>query len=138
VALLLAGACQPGPPDSSTAKPPAAAPTSRAAIGPGPTPPPAFQGEFDLRGTDPLWVVNVRSREITVMRPDHPTLKAPNYGPRMAGPQAVWATLAGEEPIIIAMVEQACSDGASDYTYAAELQIDNGTFGGCATRAAGK
>jgi uncharacterized membrane protein len=83
-------------------------------------------------------VVSVRAREITVMRPDHLTLKAANHGPRMAGNQAVWATLAGEEPIVVVMVEQDCSDGMSDaaYAYAAELQVDGETLAGCAARAA--
>lgn len=138
--LLLAGACQPQAPDGSAARPPADAPKPPPAMTPGPPAPPAFQGDFDLRGTEPFWVVSVRAREITVMRPDHLTLKAANHGPRMAGNQAVWATLAGEEPIVVVMVEQDCSDGMSDtaYAYAAELQVDGETLAGCAARATAK
>lgn len=138
-ALLLAG-CQPQAPDGTPAKAPADASATQAvqaAIERGPPAPPAFQGDLDVVGTEPFWNVAIRDKTLTITRPDKPPVTAANHGPRMAGNQAVWASLSGEEPIILAMVEQDCSDGMSDtvYAYAAELQLEGEIHSGCAKRA---
>jgi uncharacterized membrane protein len=140
LAALLVGACQPPARDDAAPRrsPPAPAPTAET-VERGPPPPPAFQGEFEVLGTEPFWMVSIKPGAITVARPDQPLLKAPNHGPRMAGNQAVWASQAGEEPLIVAMVEQECSDGMSDtiYPYAAEVQIEGDLHSGCGRRPKG-
>lgn len=132
-------ACQPQAPDGSRAKPPADAPATPQAKIEDPPVPPAFRGDFDARGTEPFWAARIRAESITIMQPQTAPVTAPNNGPRMAGPQAVWASLAGEEPVVVAILEQDCSDGMSDrvYPYAAELQLGELSFTGCAEKASG-
>lgn len=138
LAAALAAGCQPKAERRAEEKPAEAAP-AKPAEPPGPPVPAAFRGSFDARGTEPFWAARITPEGITVMQPDRPPATAPNHGPRMAGPQAVWASLAGEEPVVVAMVEQDCSDGMSDhvYPYAAEVQLGEQSFVGCAERAAG-
>jgi len=136
IAALALGACQPRATDKTEGEAEADAPKPP----PKPEAPPvpaAFRGDFDARGTEPFWAARIRANGITVMQPQAPPTVAPNNGPHMAGPQAVWASLAGEEPVLVAMVEQDCSDGMSDrvYPYAAELQLGELSFTGCAERA---
>lgn len=123
-ALMLA-ACQP-----KAAKEPA--PAASAA-----TPPAAEPGvSLDARGTEPFWAVKVRPSEILLLRPDHPPLRMSNPGPRITGPQAIWAGRADGEPLIVAIWLQDCSDGMSDqkYPFAAEVQAGDQSLKGCAVK----
>ncbi|WP_374575125.1 COG3650 family protein [Phenylobacterium sp.] len=139
VLALLLSACHPQAPDGSRAQPPADAAATHIANGPAGADdaPAAFRGDFNVHGAEPFWAARIRVDGITVMRPQIAPATAPNNGPHMAGPQAVWAASADGEPLVVAMVQQDCTDGMSDrvYGYAAELQLGDESFTGCAERA---
>jgi uncharacterized membrane protein len=134
-AVLGLGGCQQKADAQKALQDKAAAPSPGAAQELPPVPA-AFRGDFDAVGTEPFWAARIRADGITIMQPDAQPVIAPNQAPRMAGPQAVWASMAGDEPVLVAMVEQDCSDGMSDrvYPYAVELQLGDQTFIGCADR----
>ena len=57
------------------------------------TPPKAaedYQGDLNLTGTEPFWGVQIRKGQITLSRPDHPDVAAPNPGPSINGGTATW------------------------------------------------
>ena len=137
-ALPVLAACQPQDPDGAAALEPASAPAHHGVSPVAQDDVPAeFRGAFDATGTEPFWAVRIRNEGITILRPETKPVKAPNAGPRMAGPQAVWAAKAGEDPVIVALYEHECSDGMSDkvYSYVAEVQVGDASLNGCADRA---
>jgi len=123
-AALILGACAPQAPDGSDAPAPADAP------------PAAFSGDLDARGTEPFWALEIRARQITLRRPDHPAQMAANPGLKMSGDKAVWTTKTGETPLTVTLSAEPCSDGMSDlkYPYAAEVVLGGETLKGCAGR----
>lgn len=125
-AAVLLAACEPQAPDGSTAAPPADAPDTAPAPAAAEIPA-AFEGDLDARGTEPFWAVQVRPTQITLMRPDHADVVAPNPGPVMLADRAVWTvpTAAGETLVLSLWAQPDCSDGMSDLRYplAAELKV---------------
>lgn len=101
-----------------------------------PPPPAAFSGDFVLRGARDGWRVEISDAELTVYREGRPAMKAVHSGPRMAGDQAVWAAEAAGEPLVVVLIEASCQlqRGGASYAYAAEVQIEDETLGGCAER----
>ncbi|MGE5502049.1 MAG: COG3650 family protein [Ignavibacteriales bacterium] len=98
------------------------------------TPPKAaadYRSDLNLTGTEPFWGVQIRKDRITLSRPDHPDISAPNPGPKVSGETARWD--AGEMTITL-RPQRWCSDGMSDrqYPYAAEVKVGNEVLKGCA------
>ncbi|MFN3512573.1 MAG: hypothetical protein ACK41C_05990 [Phenylobacterium sp.] len=128
-ALALA-ACQPQAPNGEPAAPPADAPVAG-------TP---FAGDFDARGTEPFWAVQIRPTGITLIRPEpEPPVVAPNPGPAADGARAVWSSTAADGRAFVVALSEApgCSDGMSDlaYPYAATVTLGEETFSGCGAKA---
>jgi uncharacterized membrane protein len=126
-------------PPASTAEPAPATPAPKAtpAMPPKPdlpvTPPKAaedFKGDLNLTGTEPFWGVQIRKDRITLSRPDHPDISAPNPGPSVSGETASWD--AGE--MTVTLKAGRCSDGMSDrvYPYSATVSVGKETLKGCA------
>jgi uncharacterized membrane protein len=97
------------------------------------TPPKAaadYHSDLNLTGTEPFWGVQIRKDRITLSRPDHPDITAPNPGVSVSGETASWD--AGEMTITL-KPQRWCSDGMSDrqYPYAAQVKVGNEVLKGC-------
>ena len=58
------------------------------------TPPKAgadYHSDLNLTGTEPFWGVQIRKDRITLSRPDHPDITAPNPGVSVSGETASWS-----------------------------------------------
>lgn len=121
--LFLAAACQGQAPATA---PPAPSPAPVA---------PDLAGDFDARGTEPFWSLQVRPTQITLQRLDRPNLVVGNPGV-VAGPDRVSWTSPNGPSLSIVIVRGDCSDGMSDltYRYRAEIRIDGDRLEGCAFR----
>jgi len=132
-----AGAATPVQPDAPAPapKPPAEKPPAMPPKASLPATPPKaaadYRSDLNLTGTEPFWGVQIRQDKITLTRPDHPDITAPNPGPRVSGETASWD--AGELTITLTP-QRACSDGMSDrqYPYAAVVKVGNEVLKGCA------
>ena len=127
-------ACQPQSPNGSAAQAPADAPPASTAA----AVPDAFQGEMLARGTEPFWAVRIAPRTLTLERPDHDPVTAPNPGAVMEGPAAVWRTTTADgRPLSLTLRQGECSDGMSDlaYDYVAEVSLAGEMLRGCAGKA---
>jgi uncharacterized membrane protein len=128
LAALGLAACNPHSADSTdgaAAGEPASAPAS--------APVTDFSGDFDLRGTEPFWSLIIRSDRLLLSRADGGDFTAPNNGPQVMGDTALW----DGGPLKVTLVEKACSDGASDRSYAFTATVeltDAGPLKGCANR----
>lgn len=136
--LLALAACQPQDPAGAPAPAPADAPATPATP-PAPAPAalaPAFQGDLDLRGTEPFWALEIRAGGLKLSRPDHSDVTAPNPGGQMAGDKANWTTTVGGQPLVVTLSAAACSDGMSDLTYplTAEVKLGERVLKGCASK----
>jgi uncharacterized membrane protein len=102
LALLALGACQPAAPQDRPTPAPAAPPPA----------PAAYAGDFDVRGTEPFWAVEIREGGST--------------------------TVDGQALAVTLREDAACSDGMSDraYPYAAVVVFGSETWRGCAARPA--
>lgn len=138
-ALALAACERPSPEPAPPAPAPAEAPAVPAADPPAsPAPPPELQGDIEGRGTEPFWAVKVTGGQITLERPDHPTLTAGAAPARTEGGAAVWDAATANPPITVAArVQPGCSDGMSDLSYplAVEVMVGGETLKGCGARA---
>jgi uncharacterized membrane protein len=129
LALLALGACQPAAPQDRPTPAPAAPPPA----------PAAYAGDFDVRGTEPFWAVEIREGGLTLQRPGRPPAAGANPGPRTSGGGAVWSTTVDGQALAVTLREDAaCSDGMSDraYPYAAVVVFGSETWRGCAARPA--
>ncbi len=122
---LTLAACDPRAHDSpGAATPPADAPAERPAA--------AFDGEFQLVGTEPFWGVSIKGSRIVLDRPEDPDIVAPRTTPIMEGASAVWTS----ETLTVRLTPGDCSDGMSDrdYAYTAKVKVGDVNLEGCGDR----
>lgn len=140
-ALTLAACGRPAPEPATPAPASAEAPALPGAETPAATPPtlPAeLQGDIEGRGTEPFWAVRVTGGQITLERPDHPTVAAGAGPVRAEGGAAAWEAATANPPLrVTARVQPGCSDGMSDLSYplAVEVTVGGETLKGCGARA---
>jgi uncharacterized membrane protein len=92
-----------------------------------------FSGDFNLRGTEPFWLVNIRPQQVLLSRMDEGDFTAPNNGPQIEGDTAYWDS----GPLNITLKVETCSDGMSDqvYSYSAVVELEGVTMlKGCGLR----
>ena len=102
-----------------------------------PPEPPAFAGEFDARGANPIWSLHVGTDALVLEQDGKPTISAPNPGRLGDDGEAVWSTTAGGEPFIVTLADRGeCSDGTSNivYPYVAVVMLGEATLRGCAAK----
>jgi uncharacterized membrane protein len=93
----------------------------------------AFAGDFNLRGTEPFWLLTIRPDRLVLSRPDEGDFTAPNNGPQVSGDSVRWDS----GPLDVEMKAETCSDGMSDqvYAYSATVEIEGvATLKGCGLR----
>ena len=130
-----ATACAPRAPVDSreglaTMDPPAAAAAPSGA--PGPV---DFDQPINAVGTEPFWAVEIRPGSLSLSGPDRETLTAPNGGPRIEGPTAVWEAVGPDgAPLKVSLTTETCSDGMSDLAYPLRARIETTSemLNGCA------
>lgn len=98
---------------------------------------PDLAGDFDARGTEPFWSLQIRPTQLTLQRPDRPNLVIGNPGAQPGADRVSW-TLAGEPALSVVILRGDCSDGMSDlaYRYRAEVTVGGERLEGCAFRTA--
>jgi len=135
-ALAAAGLlCACGPP-AGTPKGPASdvgEPADAPAVAPDAEPAHDFSGDFNLRGTEPFWLLNIRPQQVLLTRMDEGDFTAPNNGPQIEGDTAYWDS----GPLNITLKVETCSDGMSDevYGYSAVVELEGVTMlKGCGQR----
>jgi uncharacterized membrane protein len=123
----IGGPAPPAPPAPSApaAPPPPAKPQAS-----------AFDGAFDLVGTEPFWNLKIRPAGLTLSRASHEDLTAPNPGFTELGRSALWTATAGQSRLTVTVTRGACTDGMSDrtYPYAAKVTVWGTTLSGCAAK----
>src|SRR4051794_11602090 len=87
LAVLALGACRPEVPQASA-------------------PAPRSDREFNLRGTEPFWAMNIRRDGLTLQRPDHPDITVANSGATEDGGKTVWSSKVGGEVLVATLSEQ--------------------------------
>lgn len=128
MACLALCACDPHAADSSgpgQVGEPADAPAS--------APAGAFAGDFDVRGTEPFWILTIRAGRLLLTRADADDISGASSGPQVDGDSALW----DGGRLTARLTRAACSDGMSDHAYAymAEVSVRGGaTLKGCADR----
>ncbi|MFC3080483.1 COG3650 family protein [Phenylobacterium terrae] len=136
-ALILTACERPAPEPAPAPAAPAEAPAPPAAATP-PALPAELQGDIEGRGTEPFWAVKVTGGQITLERPDHPTVAAGAGSVRAEDGAAVWEAATVNPPLrVTARVQPGCSDGMSDLSYplAVEVTVGGETLKGCGARA---
>ena len=125
------------PPPTVTAAtpPPAPAPIAPVAASKPPAASP-FDGAFDLVGTEPFWNMKVRPGGLTLSRPSHADLTAPNPGVTELGRSGLWTATAGQSRMTVTITRAACSDGMSEraYAYSAKVSLWGVVLSGCASK----
>jgi len=112
--------------DGAVAGEPASAPASAPAND--------VSGDFDLRGTAPLWSLIIRFDRLLLTRAGVEEFTAPKNGPQVMGDTALW----DDGSLKVTLIEKGCSDGISGLTspFTATVELaDEVAFKGCANRA---
>ena len=92
-----------------------------------------FSGDFDLRGTAPLWSLIIRSDRLLLTRAGGEAFTAPNNGRQVMGDRALW----DGGPLKVTRIDKGCTDGVNDriYAFTARVELaDEAAFKGCANR----
>jgi uncharacterized membrane protein len=92
----------------------------------------AFDGAFQLVGTEPFWGLSIKGGQLLLARPDQEDIAAPRTTPVMEGQAAVWRS----GVMTVRLAPGDCSDGMSDrrYAYAATVTVGEATLSGCGDR----
>lgn len=120
---------QDGANESHAAGPPPAPASPANTVAPLPRPaPPSSETRYRAVGTEPFWAVTVKGSELTLERPDRPSVRVPIT--RTDDGRAIRYLGDG---LAMVVTEGPCSDGMSDAVWAERVSVSfgEGTLKGC-------